>query len=81
VIEVGKKYAEITKMNIEITTIKDQIKEAKTAIGDVFIGIYINGGVEGTTIPEGDFPKIQELADKIIGLNWKVQNLEEKSRS
>lgn len=77
-LEEGKKYAEITKMNIEITAIKDQIRETKAAIGDIYIDVYIKSGIEGTAIPECDFTQIKELADKVIALNCKIQNLEKK---
>ena len=37
VVEKGKEYTEITKLNIQITTYEDEIKEHKIKIGDIVL--------------------------------------------
>jgi len=77
-VEEGKKYAEITKLNMEISTIQEQIKENKIAIGDAFVNLNANSGLEGIVLPEPVLSQIREFNDKIIQFTQNIQNLQNK---
>lgn len=64
-IEKGKEMAEITRLNIEITSYEDQIKEAKIKIGDLVLE-------SGLPVPEGT--DIPVFIDTIHGLKSKIDD-------
>lgn len=70
VVEKGKEYTEITKLNIKITTLEDEIKENKIKIGDTVLS---------NELPiTADNIEIKELIEKINQLNQEIEEINEK---
>lgn len=74
VVEKGKEYTEITKLNIQITTYEDEIKEHKIKIGDIVLanGLPI---MEDNSDMKALLEKVGELNQKIVDTNEKIKNI------
>lgn len=75
-VEEGKKYAEITKLNVEISAVQEQIKEKKVEIGDAFVTLCGENGLDDIVLPEPVLSQIKEFSDKIIQLEHRIQDLQ-----
>lgn len=73
-VEESKKYAEVTKLNIAISSHEEQIKECKTVIGDIVLQQGLPLQADDSGINE-QLVKITELQQKIEEAQKKIKEI------
>lgn len=77
-VEEGKKYAEITKYNVMISSCEGQMKECKLKIGNEVAERFADQFAEDSEIME-QLTRIDELTRKIEALRAKINDIKNTS--
>lgn len=73
-VEKGKEYAEITKLNVEISSYEDEIREQMIVVGGIVYEKGLPITEENTDIAES-IAKIRENKEKILEIQAKIDGI------